>query len=128
MQNDYLYAENILEHYRNPKNKIKNEKQLCDCVGYGENIDCGDSGELYVNVEDNNIIKVFWKGDGCALSQAGLSMLTEKINREKVSLEEVRLWSPSAIYELLGVKISPGRVNCALLSYKCLENALKKIK
>jgi nitrogen fixation NifU-like protein len=127
MEQDYLYEENILEHSRNPKNKVEKNVLRCDCVGYGENIDCGDSGELYLNIKGGEIVKAEWSGNGCALSQAGMSMMTEKINREKVSLEEVKVWSPAVVYGLLGVKISPSRINCALLSYKCLEDALKKI-
>jgi len=127
MEQDYLYEENILDHYRNPKNKIEKDWAVCDCVGYGENADCGDNAELYLNIKEGKLIGASWSGNGCALSQAGMSMLCEKINKEKVILEKVKLWSPAVIYGLLGVKISPSRVNCALLSYKCLENALKKI-
>lgn len=126
--NDYLYEENILEHSRNPKNKVEKSILGCDCIGYGENVDCGDNGEIYLNIKEGKIVEVTWSGNGCALSQAGMSMMTEKINKEKLSLEKIKLWTPAIIYELLGVKISPSRVNCALLSYKCLENALKKIK
>lgn len=125
--NDYLYEENILEHSRNPKNKVEKNVLGCDCVGYGENVDCGDSGELYLNIKEGKIIEATWSGNGCALSQSGMSMMTEKINKDKISLEKIKLWTPAVIYELLGVKISPSRVNCALLSYKCLENALKKL-
>lgn len=128
MENDYLYEENILEHSRNPKNKIEKDVAICDCVGYGENVDCGDSLELYLNIEEGNLASATWSGNGCALSQASMSMMCEKINKEKISLEKIRLWTPAVIYNLLGVKISPSRANCALLSYKCLENALKKIK
>ncbi len=128
MENDYLYEENILEHYRNPKNKIEKDSVVCDCIGYGENVDCGDSGELYLDIDDDKLVGASWSGNGCALSQAGMSMMCEKINKEQISLEEIKLWTPAVIYNLLGVKISPSRVNCALLSYKCLENALKKIK
>ncbi len=125
--NDYLYEENILEHSRNPKNKVEKDILSYDCIGYGENVDCGDNGEIYLNIKEGKIVEAAWSGNGCALSQAGMSMMTEKINKEKLSLEKIKLWTPAVIYELLGVKISPSRVNCALLSYKCLENALKKL-
>ena len=55
-------------------------------------------------------------------------MMTEKIKNGRLSIQDLKLWTPAVIYELLGVKISPSRVSCALLSYKCLEDLLKKIK
>lgn len=128
MNNDFLYEENILEHYRNPKNKIEKDLAVCSCVGFGENVDCGDNAELYLDVKDGEVINVNWSGNGCAISQAGVSMMTEKIKNEKLNIEDLKLWTPAVIYDLLGVKISPSRVNCALLSYKCLESALKNIK
>lgn len=127
MNQDYLYEENILEHYRNPKNKVEKDFGVCTCTGYGENVDCGDNGEIYLNIEDNKVVDINWAGNGCAISQAGMSMITEKIKNDKLSIHDLKLWTPSVIYELLGVQISPSRVNCALLSYKCLENALTKI-
>lgn len=128
MNQDYLYEENILEHYRNPKNKVEREFEVCETCGIGENVDCGDRAELFLDLDGGEIKKVTWAGNGCAISQAAMSMMTEKIKNEKLSLHDLRLWSPSVIYELLGVKISPSRVNCALLSYKCLEDILKKTK
>jgi len=128
MNQDYLYEENILEHYRNPKNKVEREFEVCETCGIGENVDCGDRAELFLDLDGGEIKKVTWSGNGCAISQAAMSMMTEKIKDDKLNLHDLRLWSPSVIYELLGVKISPSRVNCALLSYKCLEDVLKKQK
>ncbi|MDQ1281898.1 MAG: nitrogen fixation protein NifU [Patescibacteria group bacterium] len=127
MNQDYLYEENILEHYRNPKNKVVREFEVCETCGIGENVDCGDRAELFFDITDGKIKEVSWSGNGCAVSQAAMSMMTEKIKNDRLSIQDLRLWSPSVIYELLGVKISPSRVNCALLSYKCLEDVLKKI-
>ena len=93
-----------------------------------ENIDCGDSGEIYLNIDDNGFISVSWSGSGCAFISSEFKYVISKINDGRFKIQDLRLWSPAVIYDLLGVKISQGRVNCALLSYKCLENALKKIK
>lgn len=128
MDNDFLYEENILEHYRNPRNKLNKACTDCDCVGYAQNVDCGDSGELYLDLQNGRIQNVSWSGNGCALSQAGMSLMTEKIKDEKLSLEDLKLWTPAIIYELLKVKISPYRINCALLAYRCLTDNLKKLK
>jgi len=124
---DFLYEENILEHYRNPKNKVERDFGVCETCGIGENIDCGDRAELFLEIVDGNIVNATWSGNGCAISQAGMSMMTEKIKNDRINIQDLKLWSPAIIYNLLGVQISPARVNCALLSYKCLENVLKKI-
>ena len=92
-----------------------------------ENVDCGDSGEIYLNIDDNGFISVSWSGSGCFISSE-FKYVISKINDGRFKIQDLRLWSPAVIYDLLGVKISQGRVNCALLSYKCLENALKKNK
>jgi nitrogen fixation NifU-like protein len=128
MNNEYLYEENILEHYRNPKNKVEKKFEVCETCGVGENVDCGDKVELFLDIKDGKIENVSWSGNGCAISQSAMSMMTEKIKNDRMTVRDLKLWSPSVIYDLLGVKISPSRVNCALLSYKCLEDALKKIE
>ncbi|MBP9765777.1 MAG: iron-sulfur cluster assembly scaffold protein [Candidatus Pacebacteria bacterium] len=128
MNNDFLYEENILEHYRNPKNKVEKDFGVCETCGIGENVDCGDKAELFLDIEEGKIKSLSWSGNGCAISQAAMSMMTEKIKNGRLSIQDLKLWTPAVIYELLGVKISPSRVSCALLSYKCLEDLLKKIK
>lgn len=128
MNQDYLYQENILEHSRNPKNKVEKDFGVCEICGIGENVDCGDKAELFLDIKNGKIENVYWSGNGCAISQAAMSMMTEKIKNDKLNIKDLRLWTPSVIYELLGVKISPSRVSCALLSYKCLEDFLKKQK
>lgn len=126
---DNLYSENILDHSRNPRNKVESDPNVCEfCSGTGDNADCGDSGELFLDIKDGAIENVYWKGSGCALSQAGMSMMSEKIKNDKLQIDDLKLWTPANIYGLLGVQISPSRVNCALLSYKCLESILKKVK
>ena len=141
---DFLYQENILEHNRNPKNKIEDfsilkdknilntqkENSCLTCIGVGDNFDCGDKGEIFLEIKNdkNTIQNIFWIGNGCAISQAGMSLITEEIKNKKLTLKDLKTWTPSKIYEILGIKISPSRVNCALLSYKCLEDILKKIK
>lgn len=122
---DELYKENILDHYRNPRNK---EILLdFDLKGYGLNASCGDKITLFVKFGDNGkVTHASFEGDGCAISQASTSMLTEKI--KGMSKEDVRLLSPGDIYDMLGIKISPGRTKCALLPYEALNNGLQNIK
>jgi len=122
---DELYKENILDHYRNPRNKdVLSE---FDLKGEGVNASCGDKVTFFVKFDGNgNVVRASFEGDGCAISQASTSMLTEKI--KGMSKDEVKLLSPGDIYDMLGIKISPGRTKCALLPYEALSNGLQTVK
>ncbi|MDQ5957531.1 MAG: nitrogen fixation protein NifU [Patescibacteria group bacterium] len=119
-----LYQEQILDHANNPRNKKLIENHTC--AGMGENPSCGDRAELYFLVEENKIKDVGFQGEGCAVSIASISMLTEKLI--DMDLNDVKNIMPGDIYKMLGIKISPARVNCALLSYSALENTIKNCK
>ncbi len=117
-----IYKENILDHNRNPHNK----KELVDfdLKGEGKNVSCGDAVTLFIKFDKKNKVgEVGFIGEGCAISQASTSMLSDKI--KGMSLDELKLLSPGDIYDMLGIKISPGRTKCALLPYEALSNAIK---
>ena len=120
---DELYQQHILDHAGNPR--FKGVLSLCDAEGRAENPSCGDWGVMYLKEENGHVVAGF-DGGGCAISQAGLSLLTESIQGK--TLNELRLLTPGDIYTMLGIEISPARVNCALLGYKALETALKHLK
>ena len=118
---DELYKEHILDHYRNPRNKGALEK--FDIKQDGENPSCGDTLVLYVLFDDNErVAAASFQGNGCAISQAGASLLTEKI--KGMTRGELEKISPSDIYELFGVSIGPAREPCALLAYRALKEGL----
>lgn len=118
--NEELYKQNILEHYRNPRNK----RIILDATaeGKGKNVSCGDLITFYLKIENDKVDDAAFVGIGCAISQAAASMLTDKIIGKM--LPEVRTLAPGDIYNMLGIKISPGRVNCALLGYEAMNRAL----
>ncbi|MCK5026959.1 MAG: SUF system NifU family Fe-S cluster assembly protein [Candidatus Pacebacteria bacterium] len=118
---DDIYKQNILDHYKYPHNKGVLEG--CSVSQDGANPSCGDTVVLYLDIKDNVIRDVSFDGDGCAISQAATSMLTDKI--KGMSLQDVKLLTPGDIYTMLGVTISPGRVKCALLSYGALCDAIE---
>ncbi len=118
-----IYKENILDHNRNPHNKKALED--FDLKGEGKNVSCGDAIVLFVKFgEGGKVSNVGFEGDGCAISQAATSMLTDKI--KGMSMEELKLLSPGDVYDMLGIKISLGRTKCALLPYEALNEGLKK--
>lgn len=113
-----FYRENILDHYRNPRNK----GQLEDPTHTHEedNPLCGDVIRIDLHVNDQDVIdEVRFDGHGCAISQASASMLTEMI--EGKTLEEAKELSKEDILEALGIEIGPVRLKCALLSLKVLK-------
>ncbi len=117
-----LYKENILDHNKNPHNK----RVIAGAHSEAEarNASCGDRGILHVCFGDNGVVTdAAFQGEGCAVSQAGLSMLTDKLRG--MTINNLKLLSPGDMYTMLGVAISPSRVKCALLGYEALQKMLK---
>ena len=115
---DDFYRENILDHYRNPRNAGKLE----DATHSHEedNPLCGDVIRIDLHVNNENVIdRVAFSGKGCAISQASASMLTEMI--EGKTLDEAKKINKDDILEALGIEIGPVRMKCALLSLKVLK-------
>jgi NifU-like protein involved in Fe-S cluster formation len=119
-----IYTENILNYSRNNSFDLNNSDVSDYIIGHGTNPSCGDVGDIYFLLEDRKIKDIRLKREGCAISQAGLVMLSEKLIGK--SLEDLRKIVPGDIYNMLGVNISPGRAGCALLCYNAMENFLKK--
>ncbi|KKU81857.1 MAG: SUF system FeS assembly protein, NifU family [Parcubacteria group bacterium GW2011_GWA1_47_8] len=120
-----LYKENLLDHNRHPHNKrvISGEHHEAEA----RNASCGDRGVLMLAFDEKGTVSdAAFQGEGCAVSQAGLSMLTDKL--KGMTTRELKLLSPGDIYTMLGVQISPGRANCALLGYAALEKILKDLR
>ena len=134
-----LYAENILEHYRNPRLKSRLLFPSPSGRGQGEggknaafveheevNLSCGDTVTIQLLTEDGTVKKLGWDGTGCAISQAAMSMLAEEV--EGKPMDELERLSKDAVYTMLGVPIGPRRTKCALLCLHTLKNALRKAK
>jgi len=115
---DDFYRENILDHYRNPRNKGRLEHPTHTAEEH--NPLCGDVLHIDLLVNNEDVIEeVRFEGEGCAISQASASMLTEMI--EGKTLEEAKQVSKEDILEALGIDIGPVRLKCALLSLKVLK-------
>ncbi|MEK7568491.1 MAG: iron-sulfur cluster assembly scaffold protein [Patescibacteria group bacterium] len=117
-----LYKENLLDHNKNPHNK----RVIAGAHSEAEarNASCGDRGTLFISFDDNGRVSdAAFQGEGCAVSQAGLSMLTDKLRG--MMNADLKLLSPGDMYTMLGVAISPSRVKCALLGYEALQKILK---
>jgi len=118
-----MYRQQILDHYRNPRNHGELGEATFSHDGY--NPSCGDELEFDVKLEDDGetIERVAFRGDGCAISQASASMLTEKL--PGMTLDEVEELDTDDVLDMLGVEVTPMRVKCAVLSEKVVQDGAK---
>lgn len=123
-----LYAENILDHYRDPRHKVEslitNNQSPNEVVHSEKNISCGDEITVALDIENNVITSIKWTGSGCAISQAGMSIFSEEL--EGKSVDEILKMKKDTVYALLGVPIGPRRFKCALLCLHTVKNAIRK--
>ncbi|MFB6086211.1 MAG: Fe-S cluster assembly sulfur transfer protein SufU [Halodesulfurarchaeum sp.] len=115
-----MYRQRILDHYKNPRNY----GEIADPTfsHRGHNPSCGDELEFDVELaEDGETVEsVAFRGEGCAISQASASLLSEKL--PGMTLEEVQDLERDDVIELLGGEISPMRIKCAVLAEKVVQD------
>ena len=134
---DDLYREIILDHYRNPRNQ--DELVVSTCSADGANSLCGDQIHLDVDYSSSVVRSISFSGEGCSISQASASMMTETVIGK--SFPEILIDIKSFQYlmkngelpknvdmgdieALGGVSKFPARIKCALLGWKTLEQAI----
>ncbi len=117
-----LYAQHILEHFRNPVGKGSLNNPTVEHAE--ENVSCGDKVSVQLLLNDDHIKELAWSGTGCAISQAAMSLIAERLMEEpNLKIDEL---TQKDVEEMLGVPISPRRLKCALLGLLTLKNALYK--
>ena len=117
---DSLYAEDILDHYKRPRNFGQLDEP--DIHVEANNPLCGDRLSMDLRVKDGVVEEVRFSGRGCAISQASASMLTEQMVGQP--LTDLAQTTREDILDNLGVPISYARMKCALLSLGLLRSAL----
>jgi nitrogen fixation NifU-like protein len=115
-----LYADNILDHYRAPRKK--GEMPHASISHTEKNLSCGDVLSVHLHIDDRTITEIAWQGEGCAISQAAMSMLAEMLAGK--SIDDIDALNEANVRALLGVPVGPRRVKCALLGLHTLKNAL----
>lgn len=134
MQLDDLYRRVIMDHYKTPRNKGSFTQDEALTIELN-NPTCGDKIALQMQIEDNVVKAAKFTGEGCSISMASASMMTDAIKGKKLNEALVMAQQFSDMmqgkeaefeYEdleaLSGVSKFPARIKCATLAW----NALKK--
>ncbi|MBR9989242.1 MAG: SUF system NifU family Fe-S cluster assembly protein [Gemmatimonadetes bacterium] len=135
-----LFQELILEHYKRPRNK--GELPDPDVSIHMKNPTCGDEVHLQMHVKDGVIANAMFVGEGCSISQASISMMTQLVKGKPVdealglAAQFTRMMHGDAdaardkrmgdLRSLAGVAKFPVRVKCALLGWNALEEGVGK--
>ena len=112
-----LYREQILDHYRNPRNHGTLDPH--DASFEDSNPLCGDRVRIDLKLDGDTIVDIRFSGRGCAISQAATSMLTEMAIGK--TIDDVRAITRDDLLDEIGIPISPARLKCALLGLKVLK-------
>ena len=115
---DDFYREIIIDRYQNPH--YQGELDPHDITFEDSNPLCGD--ELRIDVVlngDERVMDAKFSGRGCAISLASADLLMESIQGK--TLADVKQLGKEDVLELLGIKLGPVRLKCALLSLKVLK-------
>ncbi len=121
---DDFYREFILDHYKRPRNFGTLEDP--DITNEEDNPLCGDRIRIDLKLREDRVADVRFKGEGCAISQAAASILTERV--KGTPLERARNFTKEEMLEALGVPLSPIRLQCGLLALKVLKDGLCRLK
>ena len=142
MQFDSLYQEIILDHYKHPHRRGLREP--FDAESYQLNPTCGDEVTLRVKLAGGTVEDVSYEGQGCSISQASTSVLTDLVvghdlesalstvdafvemiqGRGQVEPDEEALEDAVAF---AGVAKYPARVKCALLGWMAFKDAVARV-
>jgi nitrogen fixation NifU-like protein len=139
---DSMYQQIILDHYKHPQHR--GEISPYDAQVHHVNPTCGDEVTLQVRVSDGQIAELGWIGEGCSISQASTSVMSDLVVGESIadalslqetflalmqsqghstlSEDEAEALDDAVAFE--GVSKYPARVKCALLGWMAMKSAV----
>ena len=114
------YIEYILDHHDHPRNKRALDP--ADIEASGGNPGCGDIIVMYARLDgDSRITEASFQGEGCTISQAAASMLTEELVGR--TLDEVGAMSYQDVIDDMGKDVVATRTRCATLALTIMKSA-----
>ena len=141
---DELYREVILDHYRSPRNPVPLEAPDIESEGF--NPFCGDQIVVQLKLDgDGRVAQTSSRGEGCSISLASVSMMTELLKGKTLNeseelrerfralmmgeeLSEEILLSMGDLEALQGVRKFPIRIKCALLAWSALQDGINEYR
>ncbi len=116
--------ETILDYYQNPRNY--GEMEDADIFLQGGNPGCGDIVTMYLKFNGDRLEKVTYTGQGCTISQAAASMLTEILPGQ--TMDEIEAMDFHVIEELLSEELVKTRPKCSTLGLDTIKHATEKYR
>jgi nitrogen fixation NifU-like protein len=113
-----------MDHYRHPHNY--GTLAGADASRQEINDSCGDDISVAVKVKNKKIEAIKFTGHGCAISQAGISILSDALVGKTVTA--VAAYKFADMEKVLGIKISERRYKCAMIGLWAIQHALEQIK
>lgn len=117
-----MYREEILEHWKNPLNfgEIKGADLIVEQV----NPLCGDEVKFFFKINKGKILDVKFSGNGCAISVATSSMLSEYIKGKHVKV--ISKLVGQDVLKMIGGNVAPARLKCAFLPLEVIRKLESK--
>ena len=134
-----LYTQVIMDHYQRPRNR--GELKDADLEEHLLNPLCGDEVVVYAAFEGDRVADVRFSGQGCSISQASASMMTERLSGKSLKEAEAEIATfkdqiagnkefpeLDELAALKGVVKYPSRVKCAVLAWSAFHKGLSKAR
>ncbi len=119
------YIDHILDHFQHPRHKGRLPD--ADVQLGGGNPGCGDLITMYVRIgDDDRVSEVGFEGEGCTISQAGGSIVSELA--QGLTLDEVKELGLAEINDEMGEEVVKSRVRCATLALGTLQAAVDQFR
>jgi nitrogen fixation NifU-like protein len=143
MSVESMYQDIILDHYRNPQHRGLSDP--FDAEVHHVNPTCGDEVTLRVRLSGSTVADVSWEGEGCSISQASTSVMTDLVIGHDIDnalalqgeflalmqsrgnedvLDDAAAESLDDAIAFAGVAKYPARVKCALLGWMAMKSAI----
>ncbi|MGC8676325.1 MAG: iron-sulfur cluster assembly scaffold protein [Candidatus Micrarchaeia archaeon] len=115
-----MYAEELISNYEHPD--AKGRLDNANASMHEENVSCGDTITVYLQIEDNKIKDARFDGNGCIISMGVANMLIDYIKGKSVS--DIEAFGKDALFDLIKIDPGPARLHCATLSLRAVKKAL----